>query len=494
MTLATALDALTDVAARAGLATDEAREEGARLAAALAESAPGAATDWARATGHPESAAPGTVAFFDAASRGRRWRSAPTRLLTELVAVGSPLASDYAQALADVASAACDLGEPTVRVIGNASVAAAAQLAAVGRRVVRPSATGPSGPTSADPGAPDVRAGAAPATTKAATPPAAAVTEPDPSPPRRSVEELLAELDELVGLRRVKAEVHRQAAVLRVEALRAEHGLRTPTMTRHLVFTGNPGTGKTTVARLVSGIYAALGLLAKGHLVEVDRSDLVAGYLGQTALKTAEVVERALDGVLFVDEAYALAGDQYGDEAIDTLVKAMEDHRDTLVLIIAGYSGPMAELIDTNPGLESRFRTTIEFDDYDDRELTDIFALLAGKADFETPATTLDRFRELLAQEARDTGFGNARFARNELEEAIGRHAWRLRDVEQPTLEQLRRLEPEDLAEDPGALDLDEPAATVSAEASTRVPSTRQDGGLAPEEQAGGAAPEGGTG
>ena len=139
------------------------------------------------------------------------------------------------------------------------------------------------------------------------------------------------------------------------------------------MFLGNPGTGKTTVARLVAGIYRALGLLTKGHLVEVDRSELVAGYLGQTAVKTSEVVATALGGVLFVDEAYGLAEDQYGAEAVNTLVKDMEDHRDDLVVIVAGYPGPMATFLATNPGLESRFSTTVEFDDYTDAELREIF-------------------------------------------------------------------------------------------------------------------------
>jgi len=266
--------------------------------------------------------------------------------------------------------------------------------------------------------------------------------------PPRTVDELLAELDDLVGLARVKREVHQQAALLRVQKLRAAQGLRSATISRHLVFTGNPGTGKTTVARLVCGIYAALGLLSKGHLVEVDRSELVAGYLGQTAVKTADVVRSALAGVLFIDEAYSLTGDQYGTEAVDTLVKEMEDHRDDLVVIVAGYPGPMAEFIDANPGLASRFRTTVDFDDYTDDELTAIFERLAAASDFEPSPECVARFRELLAAAPRGTGFGNGRFARNVLEGAIGRLAWRLRDVEAPTREELRVLLPVDLDEE----------------------------------------------
>ena len=173
--------------------------------------------------------------------------------------------------------------------------------------------------------------------------------------------------------------------MLKIEAKREAAGLKVPTLTRHLVFVGNPGTGKTTVARLVAGIYRALGLLTQGQLVEVDRSELVAGYLGQTAMKTADVVKSAVGGVLFIDEAYSLAGDQYGTEAVDTLVKEMEDRRHDLVVIVAGYPEPMAFFIAQNPGLASRFRTTIEFADYSDDELVGIFRVLAEGADYDLP-------------------------------------------------------------------------------------------------------------
>jgi adenylate kinase family enzyme len=449
--LGDALRTLESVAALAGVPADLARGEGVALAAAVAESATGAAGDWAAATGGGT-----TQDFFDAAVRGRRWRASPTATLTLLVASGSPSAAAYARALTEVASAACSLGEPTMRVIGNASVAAAAQLQATGER----RGTGPGGGPDAAPGHPL----AAPGHPLAAPghPLATGERAPQPPPeesgpaPARPVQELLDELDALIGLRTVKREVHRQVALLRVEKLRAEAGLRSPTLTRHLVFTGNPGTGKTTVARLVAGIYHSLGLLSTGQLVEVDRSELVAGYLGQTAVKTAEVVQSAAGGVLFIDEAYALAGDQYGTEAVDTLVKEMEDRRDDLVVIVAGYPAPMATFVAANPGLSSRFRTTIEFEDYTEDELEQILVHLAGGADYELVPEAVARFRKLLATTPRGRTFGNGRFARNVLEAAIGRHAWRLRDVEAPTTEQLRRLLPADLED--GAEGSDQPS------------------------------------
>ena len=432
LTLDQALAALADVAESAGLDAGTVRAEGCALAAAVAESAPGAAASWATAVGGAT-----TQDFFDAATRGRRWRAAPTATLSGLVAQGSSHSGPYAEALAEVASAACDLGEPTMRVIGNASVAAAAQLTAAGARpATTPATTSPTQGSEAE-------RGSSPAPSDKSAEPAPPVTMTP-----MTVDELLAELDALIGLERVKREIHRQVALLRVGRLRTEANLKNPTITRHLVFTGNPGTGKTTVARLVAGIYKALELLTKGQLIEVDRSELVAGYLGQTAVKTAEVVAKAAGSVLFIDEAYSLTGDQYGTEAVDTLVKEMEDRRDDLVVIVAGYPAPMEAFVAANPGLSSRFRTMIEFDDYTDDELVKILTLLADGADYELTPEALAHFRGRLAVTARGSTFGNGRFSRNILEAAIGAHAWRLREVETPTTEQLRQLLPQDLDDD----------------------------------------------
>ena len=493
--VAQALEQLRAAATAAGVDAHAAAREGEALAAAVAESASQAYEAWGQQTGHTDA-----QAFFDAAHRGRRWRAAPTVLLNQLIMDGSARAKTYAEALAEVSLAAQQLGEPTPRTAGNAAMAAAAQLAAVAppdHSVTRPERVKGSGDldlSNIDPQTPGAFPGlgsthAEPAdrpdgtrasTGSAPSPPTGSAPSPPTGSDRvsatvaqagedqelkatekpKTLEELLAELDALIGLRDVKAEVHRQVAVLRVEGLRQKAGLKSPTITRHLVFVGNPGTGKTTVARLVGGIYRALGLLSKGQLVEVDRSELVAGYLGQTAIKTAEVVASAAGGVLFIDEAYSLAGDQYGTEAVDTLVKEMEDRRDDLVLIVAGYPDPMAIFIAQNPGLSSRFRTTIEFDDYSDDELVEIFLGMAKAADYDVTEECLRRYQMILSSTPRGPIFGNGRFARNLLEAAIGRHAWRLRDVLEPTIQQLRELIASDLDEHESAPD-DQHAFTI---------------------------------
>lgn len=282
--------------------------------------------------------------------------------------------------------------------------------------------------------------------TDAAT--AGAQASPVELPPERTIEELLAELDELIGLDQVKADVRRLTSLLRIQKLRAERSLPTLETSHHLVFTGNPGTGKTTVARLLSQILRALGIVSNGHLVETDRSHLVAGFVGQTATKTRTVLESALGGTLLIDEAYALARggeNDFGREAIDTLVKYMEDHRDDLAVIAAGYPEEMASLIDANPGLKSRFARTIHFPDYTTDELVAIFELMSAGSSYHLDEGGALKLAELVHAEPRTRGFGNARFVRNVFEAAVGRQAERLASVEHPTDEQLTTLTAADI-------------------------------------------------
>ena len=259
---------------------------------------------------------------------------------------------------------------------------------------------------------------------------------------------MLAELDELIGLDHVKTEVRRLTSLIRVQQLRAEQDLPVIETSRHLVFVGNPGTGKTTVARLLSEVYRSLEVLSKGHLIETDRSSLVAGYVGQTATKTRSVLQSALGGTVLIDEAYALARggeNDFGREAIDTLVKFMEDHRDDLAVIVAGYPDEMRDLIETNPGLDSRFARTLEFPDYTSAELVAIFRLIAGKQEYHLDDAAAIRLEEVIEAEPRDRGFGNARFVRNVFEQAVALHAVRLTDVEHPTRDQLTTLTATDI-------------------------------------------------
>lgn len=261
--------------------------------------------------------------------------------------------------------------------------------------------------------------------------------------PQRSLEELLAELDALVGLDPVKAEVRLVANLIQVQNLRRERKLAVADSSRHLVFTGNPGTGKTTVARLLAQIYRTLGVVEKGHLVESDRSQLVAGYVGQTAIQVRKVVESALGGLLLVDEAYALArGDErdFGQEAIDTLVKLIEDHRDDVVVVAAGYPEEMADFIDSNPGLRSRFPKTIAFPDYTDDELVAIFLSMAEKSAYVCAEGVDRHLHGWFAAQPRTKGFGNARLARNLFEAVVARQATRVVGMENPTNEQLMAL------------------------------------------------------
>ncbi len=260
----------------------------------------------------------------------------------------------------------------------------------------------------------------------------------------------MEDLKNLVGLSGVKKEIEGIANFARIQKLRAENGLNCPPMSYHLVFTGNPGTGKTTVARIVSRIYKDLGLLTKGHLVEVDRGGLVAGYVGQTATKTKEVLDSALGGVLFIDEAYTLASEDdkgFGQEAIDTILKYMEDNRENICIIVAGYDGLMEDFIDSNPGLRSRFTRYIHFDDYEPDQLMAIFMQSADRNQYklkdEVKEALAAKFKELY--ESRDENFGNGRTVRTYFEQVITNQANRLAAENDISKEDLMTIALEDL-------------------------------------------------
>ena len=261
------------------------------------------------------------------------------------------------------------------------------------------------------------------------------------------------ELDELIGLEDVKEEVRSLANFVKVQKMRQEKGLKTPKMSYHLVFTGSPGTGKTTVARIVARIYKDLGILKRGHTVETDRSGLVAEYMGQTAIKTNALVDSALNGVLFIDEAYALvpdasySGGDYGQEAISTLLKRMEDDRDRLVVIIAGYPKEMQRFIDSNPGLKSRFNRYINFPDYTAEELYRIYLMYAKKNEYtlnqEAGVYLRERLEDVVEHKTRN--FGNARYVRNIFEKSIQRQANRISRMKSPKENDLTEIKKEDL-------------------------------------------------
>ena len=278
---------------------------------------------------------------------------------------------------------------------------------------------------------------------------------PEPLP-KENMKDLLAELDSYIGLQTVKEEVHNLINMASVYQLRRQHGLPTTDMSLHLVFTGNPGTGKTMMARMMARIYRSLDILSRGQLVEVDRSGLVAGYVGQTALKTQKVIEKAMGGVLFIDEAYALNGkseNDFGQEAIDTVLKAMEDHRDDLVVIVAGYTDLMDKFIHSNPGLESRFNRFLLFEDYTADEMVQIFDMQCKTGGSRRTEAARPLGRDYIAEEAADDSFGNARGVRNLFEHILVAQNNRLAAMENVTREDLTVITADDVLRARGKVD-----------------------------------------
>lgn len=320
-----------------------------------------------------------------------------------------------------------------------------------------------------------------------AAPTAAAVmpqTEVKKEEPETDPEE---ELEALIGLKDIKHDVRELADFAKVQKLRQEQGLKSVPVSLHLVFTGNPGTGKTTVARILGRMYNKIGILSSGQLIEVDRSGLVAGYVGQTAIKVQKVIQSAMGGVLFIDEAYALSqeNDPFGQEAIDTLLKAMEDHRDNLIVIIAGYTGPMEGFINSNPGLKSRFNKYIEFPDYTADELEAIFYLNCNKYEYIVDEDAKNQIRTmiLLRKIKNPVNFANGREVRNMFEEIITNQARRVAAMENPSPEDLRRITTEDLwdsGEDSSSEEKTDEAAEKSPEASEKTDADPQSQDIRP--------------
>lgn len=265
----------------------------------------------------------------------------------------------------------------------------------------------------------------------------------------------MEDLNELIGLTGIKHDVRELYDFTKIQKLRKDAGMKTVPVSMHLVFTGNPGTGKTTVARILARLYKQIGVLSTGQLVECDRSGLVAGYVGQTAVKTQKKIEEAMGGVLFIDEAYSLArsadqGTDFGQEAIDTILKAMEDHRDEFVVIVAGYTKPMETFIHSNPGLQSRFNKFIEFPDYTVDELLAIFDLNCRKYEYVPDPEAREQVKTLLMlrKAQMPENFANAREVRNLFETIITNQARRIAVLEHPTKEEMQKITLEDLRDE----------------------------------------------
>ena len=278
----------------------------------------------------------------------------------------------------------------------------------------------------------------------------------------------MEDLDKLIGLTGIKHDVKELMDFVKIQKMRKDAGLKSVPTSLHLVFTGNPGTGKTTVARIIGRLYKQIGVLEKGQLIEVDRSGLVAGYVGQTAIKTQEKIKEAMGGVLFIDEAYALAGgeqDAFGQEAINTILKAMEDNRDNLVIIVAGYTEPMEYFINSNPGLKSRFNKYIEFPDYTIDELEAIFYMNCSKYDYVVEEDVKHQIRtQIVTRKFLNLeNFANAREVRNMFEEIITNQARRVASMESPSHDDMMKITLDDLSDPVAAGTTESPAETVPA-------------------------------
>jgi len=297
-----------------------------------------------------------------------------------------------------------------------------------------------------------------------------------PEKPEEPETDPMEDLDALIGLTAIKDDVKELIAFVKIQKMRKEQGLKAVPVSLHLVFTGNPGTGKTTVARILARLYKQIGVLSKGQLVEVDRSGLVAGYVGQTAIKTQEKISQAMGGVLFIDEAYALSqkDDAFGQEAIDTILKAMEDNRDDFVVIVAGYTEPMEVFINSNPGLKSRFNKYIEFEDYSIDDLEKIFMMNCKKYDYVLEEDVEKHVRELIVQRKmeRSENYANAREVRNLFEEIITNQAKRVADLENPDSEAMTKICLQDL---PGADKVEESPSSDETEKSSEEVETNEE-------------------